>query len=256
MGLLEGKVVLVTGASMGIGAATALACAQEGAQVITCARNEARGEAAIDAIRAAGGSARFIRADIGDEAEVDRMFAAIRADYGRLDGAVNNAAMEIALAPTADISLDDFDAIVRVNLRGAFHCLREELRIMREQGAGSVVNVTSVAGVDGIDNSGPYCATKHALVGLTKCAAMEMGKLGVRVNNVAPGATGTEMMDEHLSQIAGAMEIVLKKIPMDRIARPAETADSIVWLLSDRSSYITGQTILVDGGMMAGRLYV
>ena len=256
MGLLEGKVVLITGASMGIGAATARAAAKEGATVITCARNEAKGQAVIDAIKADGGAGRFIRADISDDASLDNLFAQIMAEHGRLDGAVNNAAMEVPLTTTPDVKMADFDALMATNVRGTFYCLRAETRIMREQTSGSVVNVTSVAGVDGIDGSVAYVASKHAIVGMTKSAAMDMGRFGVRVNNLAPGATRTEMMAEHLSQFPDAMTILLKKIPLNRVASPDETADSIVWLLSDRASYVTGQTILVDGGMMAGRMYV
>lgn len=256
MGLLEDKVVLVTGASMGIGAATAMAAAKEGATVITCARNVDKGQAVIERIKAEGGAGRFIRADIADDASLDALFAQIMAEHGRLDGAVNNAAMEVPLTTTPDVEMADFDALMATNVRGTFYCMREELRIMRAQKSGSVVNVTSVAGVDGIDGSVAYVASKHAVVGMTKSAAMDMGKFGVRVNNLAPGATRTEMMAEHLAQFPDAMPMLLKKIPLDRVARPDETADSIVWLLSDRSSYITGQTILVDGGMMAGRMYV
>jgi len=256
MGLLEGKVVLVTGASMGIGAATAIACAQEGASVVTCARSEAKSQAVIEQIRAAGGTARFIRADIADDASLDALFAQIMADHGRLDGAINNAAMEVPLAPTPDVSMSDFDALMGTNLRGTFYCLREELKIMRTQKSGSVVNITSVAGVDGIDKNVVYCASKHAIVGMTKAAALDMGKYGVRVNSLAPGATRTEMMEAHLAQFPDAMEILFKKIPLARVASTEEMAQSIIWLLSDRSSYITGQTILVDGGMMAGRMYI
>jgi len=256
MGLLEGKVVLVTGASMGIGATTAMACAAEGASVVTCARSEAKGEAVAEKIRAAGGAARFIRADIAEDASVEALFATIRADYGRLDGAVNNAAVEVPLAATPDVTMSDFDTLMGVNLRGTFLCLREELRTMREQSAGSVVNVTSVAGVDGIDKNVVYCASKHAIVGMTKAAALDMGKHGVRVNSLAPGATRTEMMEEHLAQVPGAMDILLKKIPLRRTASTMEMADQVIWLLCDRSSYVTGQTILADGGMMAGRMYI
>ncbi len=256
MGLLEKKVVLVTGASMGIGAATALACAAAGATVVTCARNADKGQAVIERLKAAGGQGRFVQADISVDADLDRMFALILSEYGRLDGAVNNAAMEVPLTSTPEVKMADFDALMATNLRGTFYCMREELKIMREQRSGSVVNVTSVAGVDGIDGSVLYVASKHAIVGMTKSAAMDMGKFGVRVNNLAPGATRTEMMEEHLAQFPNAMDILLKKIPLGRVAQTDETAQSILWLLSDMASYVTGQTILVDGGMMAGRMYV
>lgn len=256
MGALDGKVVLITGASMGIGAATAAACAKEGAVVVTCARREDKGQAVVEKIRADGGRASFIRADISDDASLDALFAQVHAEFGRLDGLVANAAMEAPLAATPDVSMDDFDAVMGANLRGTFYCLRAACRIMREQESGSIVLVTSVAGVDGIDKNVVYVSSKHALTGMTKSAALDMGKHGVRVNALAPGATRTEMMEEHLAQVPNAMEVLLKKIPLRRVASTDEAAQGILWLLSDRSSYVTGQTILVDGGMMAGRMYI
>jgi len=256
MGLLDGKVVLVTGGARGIGAATALCCAQEGATVVTCDLNETKGADTIAKIAAVGGSAKFVPADISDDASVQQLFSVIHSTYGRLDGAVNNAGIGVPLTSTPDVSMSDFDKLMRVNLRGTFLCLREELRLMREQKRGSVVNISSVAGLDGINNSIVYNASKHAVVGMTKCAAMDMGPHGVRVNSIAPGATNTEMGEEYFKKIPGALEVILKKIPMQRVANPSETAEAICWLLSDRSSFVTGQTIAVDGGMLAGRIYV
>lgn len=256
MGLLDDKIILVTGAARGIGAATALTCAREGATVVVCDLNEAQGVGTVDKIKASGGSALFRRADIADEQSVEELFSAIHAACGRLDGAVNNAGIEVQLTPTPDVSMADFDKLMRVNLRGTFLCLRAELRVMREQRRGAVVNISSVAGLDGINNSIVYNASKHAVVGMTKCAAMDMGPHGVRVNSIAPGATKTEMAEEYFRQIPDALPVVLKKIPLNRIANPAETAEAICWLLCDRSSFVTGQTLAVDGGMLAGRIYV
>lgn len=252
MSALANKVVLVTGAARGIGAATALACANEGAIVVLCDLDEQGGRETAARI---GGAASFIRADIADEQSVEQLFADIIAAHGRLDGAVNNAGIEIALAPVPDVSMADFDRLMRVNLRGTFLCLRAELRIMRAQRSGAVVNISSVAGLDGINGSIVYNASKHGVVGMTKCAAMDMGPHGVRVNSIAPGATRTEMADAYFRQIPGALDMVRGMIPMDRIADPSETADAICWLLSDRSSFVSGQTLAVDGGMMAGRIY-
>ncbi len=252
MSALADKVVLVTGAARGIGAATALCCANEGAIVVLCDLDEQGGRETAARI---GGKASFVRADIADEESVETLFAGIIAAHGRLDGAVNNAGIEVPLVPVPDVSMADFDRLMRVNLRGTFLCLRAELRIMREQRSGAVVNISSVAGLDGINGSIVYNASKHGVVGMTKCAAMDMGPHGVRVNSIAPGATRTEMADAYFQQIPGALDMVRGMIPMDRIADPSETADAICWLLSDRSSFVSGQTLAVDGGMMAGRIY-
>ncbi|MDB5687591.1 MAG: hypothetical protein JWR77_2180, partial [Rhizorhabdus sp.] len=190
MSALADKVVLVTGAARGIGAATALTSANEGATVILCDLDEQGGR---DMAARIGGTASFVRADIADEQSVEQLFAGIIAAHGRLDGAVNNAGIEIALAPVPDVSMADFDRLMWVNLRGTFLCLRAELRIMRAQRSGAVVNISSVAGLDGINGSIVYNASKHGVVGMTKCAAMDMGPHGVRVNSIAPGATRTEM---------------------------------------------------------------
>jgi NAD(P)-dependent dehydrogenase (short-subunit alcohol dehydrogenase family) len=256
VGLLDGKAILITGGARGIGAATAANCAVEGASVIICDLNEAQGAETARTINSRGGNASYMHSDIGDEKSVDNLFASIRSKYGRLDGAVNNAGIEVAPASTPDVSMADFDKIMRINLRGTFLCLREELRLMRESRCGSVVNISSVAGLDGINNSIVYNASKHAVVGMTKCAALDMGALGIRVNSVAPGATQTEMVDDYFKQIPRAREIVTKKIPMQRIARPNEIAEAVCWLLSDKSSFVSGHTVVVDGGMLAGRMYI
>lgn len=253
--LLGGKVVLITGAARGIGAAAAARCADEGAIVILSDVNEAAGLETASRIVDHGGHASFIKADIADESSVMQLFANIAAKHGRLDGAVNNAGVEAPLTSTPDVVMADFDNLMRINLRGTFLCLREELRIMRDQRSGSVVNISSVAGLDGINGSIVYNASKHAVVGMTKCAAMDMGPLGIRVNSIAPGATRTEMADAYFKQMPGAMTTITAMIPMNRIAEPSETSEAIVWLLSDRASFVSGQTLAVDGGMLAGRIY-
>ena len=251
-GALADKVVLVTGAARGIGAATARCCAAEGATVIICDLDE---EAGRETARSIGPRCTFVAADIADEQSVTQLIAGIVADHGRLDGAVNNAGIEVALTPAPDVSMADFDRLMSVNLRGTFLCLREQLKVMRERRSGAVVNISSVAGLDGINGSIVYNASKHAVVGMTKCAAMDMGPHGVRVNSIAPGATRTEMAEAYFRQMPSALEGVLGMIPMDRIADPSETAEAICWLLSDKASFVSGQTIAVDGGMMAGHIY-
>jgi NAD(P)-dependent dehydrogenase (short-subunit alcohol dehydrogenase family) len=253
MASLEGKVVLVTGTTAGIGRATAILCAAEGATVIAAARRTDKGAETIAAIDKAGGSARFVTTDIGDEDSVNRLFALIEKDYGRLDGAVNNAAHQPPALELADTPLEVFDRAVAVNLRGTFMCMRHELRIMRAQRSGSVVNVSSTAGVIGILHSSTYTAGKHAIVGLTKSSALDMAPHQVRVNTVCPGGVRTEMFDQWAA--AGGperLQIMLNSNPMRRAADPKELAAAIVFLLSDAASFMTGHTMMVDGGMTAG----
>lgn len=247
--------MLVTGAARGIGAAAASCCAAQGAVVVICDIDEETGRKTAGDIIARGGRCSFIHTDITDESSVAQLFTGILAEHGRLDWAVNNAGIEVAMSATPDVSIADFDRLMSVNLRGTFLCLREELKLMREQRSGAVVNISSVAGLDGINGSIVYNASKHAVVGMTKCAAMDVGPYGVRVNSIAPGATRTEMAEAYFRQMPDALDAIRKMIPMDRIADPSETAEAIFWLLSDKASFVSGQTLTVDGGMMAGRIY-
>jgi NAD(P)-dependent dehydrogenase (short-subunit alcohol dehydrogenase family) len=250
MTLLDRKIVLVVGASAGIGRAIASGCGAEGATVVLAARREELGLAAVREIEAAGGKAWFMAIDITQDDELARLFEMIKAKYGRLDGAVNNAAAQIPARPIADTPIEDFDQLYRINLRATALCLHYELKIMRDQRSGSVVNISSVGGLRGLPNIAPYIATKHAVVGLTKVGALEMAKLGVRVNCICPGTVKTEMLDLWLDSAPEYKDKLVGGIPLARLGRGDEIANMAVWLLSDKASYVTGQSMVADGGVL------
>lgn len=244
--LLEGKTALVTGAGSGIGRATATVLAREGAAVLVADINEAAGR---ETVRLIGNEAHFVRADITDPAAADALVAEAVRLWGRLDAACNNAAIEGKLGRLVDQSDEDFTRIFDVNVRGCFNCLRAELRQMLEQGHGAIVNMASGAGQIGVPMMGLYAGTKHAVVGLTKTAALEVARTGIRVNAMLPGMVDTPMTRERL--YPGQAEI-LNFAPAGRPARPEEIADGVAWMLSDRSAYMMGSSIVVDGGVIAG----
>lgn len=253
MGALHDKVILVTGASSGIGRASAIACAAEGAEVIAVARRPDKGAETIALIEKAGGRGRFIQTDISKDASVDHLFLVIASEYGRLDGALNNAALQPPAMEIAETPLSVLDAAIQVNFRGTFACLRQELQMMKRQRRGSVVNVSSTAGVIGILHSATYVAGKHAIIGLTKGAALDMAPYNTRVNCICPGGVRTEMFEAWAA--AGGperLQIMLNSNPMKRAADPKELAAAAVFLLSDASSFMTGSIMMVDGGTTVG----
>jgi NAD(P)-dependent dehydrogenase (short-subunit alcohol dehydrogenase family) len=248
---MKGKVALVTGGSSGIGRATCVRFAKEGATVVLAARRVAEGEQTAQLVREAGGEALFVRTDVAQPADVQALVAACLARYGRLDYACNNAGIEGPITPLVDYSEAQWDAVMAVNLKGAWLCMKAELPAMRAQGGGAIVNVASVAGLIGFPGLGPYVATKHAMIGLTKTAAMEHAKDHIRVNVVCPGVIDTEMADRFTGgPQAEAEQFLLSLKPMRRRGTPAEVAEAIVWLCSDAASYVTGHSMVVDGGLM------
>ena len=246
-----GKTVLVVGASSGIGQAAAIQLGREGASVIVAARRTARGQETVDTITAAGGSAWFQIVDIGDEASIDAMFAAIEARHDRLDAALNNAGTEGDPAPLPDLAIAEFDRVMNINVRGTWLCLRHETRIMRAQGFGSIVNTSSIAGLVGFPMSSAYTASKHAVVGLTKSAALDFAETGVRVNCLCPGGTTTEMSARFVARVPGGEPAAAQGVPMKRFGRVEELAEAAVFMLSDAASYMTGSVMTVDGGSTA-----
>jgi NAD(P)-dependent dehydrogenase (short-subunit alcohol dehydrogenase family) len=246
-----GRTVLVTGASSGIGRASALLLASQGAHVIVSARREDRARQTVDAIRKAGGTADFIAVDIASEASIDALFAEIER-RGPLHGALNNAGTEGEPSPLPDMPVEEFDRVMNTNVRGAWLCLRHEARLMRAQGHGSIVNVSSIAGVVGFAQSSAYTTSKHAVVGMTKSAALDFAASGIRVNCLCPGGTTTEMSERWVSRVPGGEAVVAQGVPMKRFGKPEELAATAVFMLSDAAAYMTGAVIVVDGGSTVG----
>ena len=252
--MLYDKVILVTGAAGGIGRAAALAAAREGAQVAVADIHLSGAEETAGLIAAAGGKAQALRADIGVASEVDAMVGAVVGHFGRLDGAFNNAAIAQWQAGAAskklgEISEEAFTRILQTNVTGTWLCMRAELEHMRQHGGGAIVNTSSVSGLVGRAGSGAYSASKHAINGLTKTAAVEYAQADIRVNAVCPGFIDTVFVK---SSLATRGDALLASVPMGRLGQPEEVAELVVWLLSDRARYVTGSLQGVDGGFMAG----
>jgi NAD(P)-dependent dehydrogenase (short-subunit alcohol dehydrogenase family) len=247
---LEGRTVLITGAASGIGRATALAFAREGTRLVLGDVAPA-GEETAAAARALGADAEFRRTDVAVAADVDALVAQTIAHHGRLDCAVNNAGVEGALAPTADYPVEDFERVIQVNLLGVWRCLRAEVPAMLAVGGGAIVNTASVAGLVGAGGLSAYVASKHAVVGITRVAAIEYAKAGIRVNAVCPGVIDTPMVDRLSLAMPTLREALLAMKPMGRLGLPEEVAAAVVWLCSDAASFVTGHALAVDGGYVA-----
>jgi NAD(P)-dependent dehydrogenase (short-subunit alcohol dehydrogenase family) len=250
----KGKVVIVTGASAGIGQAAAIEFAKEGARVAVVARRAAEGEATVRQIRAVGGDAMFIKADVAKASEVEAMVATTVTAWGQLDCAFNNAGIGgDALIPTAQHTEANWDAVMAINLKGVFLCMKYQIPEMLKRGRGAIVNNSSVFGLIGSTaGHAPYAASKHGVIGLTKSAAIEYAKLGIRVNALCPGWTHSEMVDGALeAHPEVGTKITTVDVPMARIADPIEIARVAVWLCSDDAGYVTGQAFAPDGGWTA-----
>jgi NAD(P)-dependent dehydrogenase (short-subunit alcohol dehydrogenase family) len=245
----ENKVALVTGAASGLGVATAKAFAEAGASVVLADWNEGAVRAAADGLAASGHQVLAVRCDVSDDAQVEAMIDRTVAAFGRLDAAFNNAGVQNVLAETADSPRDDYDRVMGINLRGVWSCMKFELRRMRKQGSGTIVNCSSLGGLVGGAQRGVYHAAKHGVLGLTKSAALEYAGRGIRINAVCPGLIDTPMAARMIAEGQGeALEGLLKLVPIGRYGRPEEIADAVLWLCSDRSSFVVGQSISVDGG--------
>lgn len=249
---LTGKVALVTGGSSGIGRASALALAREGAQVVVSDVNVDGGEETVEHVRAAGGEAVFIEADVSRGTEVAAMVAAAVMAFGRLDCAVNNAGISGEMIGKVDeIDEATFDKIVSVNLKGVWLCMKHEIPYMLEQEGGVIVNMASVAGLIGSPRGAAYSASKHGVIGLTKSAAVEYARRNIRVNAVCPAFTDTPMVRGVIEKDANMEQITVRAIPMRRLGTPEEIAEGVVWLCSDASSFVTGHALVMDGGLVS-----
>lgn len=248
--VLDGRVIVITGAATGIGEATARLVAEAGGRVILGDVNTKAEELAAE-IDAAGGNAHFVRTDVSQAADVDRLIDAAVSRYGRLDGAFNNAGIASDLRRTGEYSEEEFDRMIAVNLKGVWLCMRAELNQMLANGGGSIVATASAAGLVGFRGEGPYSATKHGVVGLTKTAALEYATDNIRVNCVCPGVIDTPILNPLFESGRITREQITAFEPIGRMGRPAEIGDAVVWLLSDQSSFVTGIALPVDGGFLA-----
>ena len=248
--VLQDKVIIVTGSAQGMGAATARLAAAAGAKVILADWNDAGSQAMVDDIKADNGNATFVKTDVSDPASVENMVNHAVETYGRIDGAVNNAAIKPDTSPLSELDVEYFDRLISVNLKGVALCLKFELRqLIKQGGGGSIVNISSTSALRPQYNQSPYTAAKHGVVGLTKNAALENGAHNIRVNSVAPGAIETQMLTETLAEnklnpedVAAALSV------LNRFGTPEEVAEGSIWLLSDNSSYVTGSVLYIDGG--------
>ena len=249
--LMQNKVALVTGASSGIGRATALVFAREGAKVVVADLNVVGGQETVQLVKAAGGEAVFVEADVAQAASVEAMVQTALDTYGRLDCAHNNAGVEGVLSRTAEQTEQDWEPVIRINLKGVWLCMKYELPHMLQQGSGAIVNTASGAGLIGVKRMAAYVASKHGVIGLTKTAALEYAKSGVRVNAVCPGVIQTAMVERVSGRRPDVLEKMIAAEPIGRSGQPEEIAESVVWLCSDAASFVTGHAMAVDGGAVA-----
>ncbi len=249
---LEGKTALVTGAASGIGRASALALAREGAALCVSDINMEGAQETARLISAAGGQAIARLCDVANKSEVQAMVAAALTAFGKLDAAVNNAGISGHFDQRLHQADDEtFERVIDVNLRGVWHCMKAELPPMLAQGSGAIVNIASVAGLIGAPKAADYTASKHAVVGITKSAALDYAKSGIRVNAVCPAYTDTAMVQGAIAGNPGMASIMARAIPMGRLGLAEEIAEAVVWLCSDASSFVTGHALVLDGGLVA-----
>ena len=250
----SGRTTLVTGGTSGIGIATALAFARKGSTVIICGRNKKVGEKVIKEIKDLNGMSEFIEVDISDSKQVDTLFSQIRKNYNRLDCVFNAAGAEAEVAPLTLQTEEHVNEMLSVDLKGTWLCMKKEIQIMIDQGEGAIVNCSSMAGLRGSQGSSIYSACKHGIIGLTKSAALECVDSNIRINSVCPGIIQTPGLDRTFSKVPGfSFEEVkhwgMSLIPMKRLGQPEEVAKAVLWLCSDESSYVTGHSLIIDGGI-------
>jgi NAD(P)-dependent dehydrogenase (short-subunit alcohol dehydrogenase family) len=251
MGRMRGKIAIVTGASAGIGRATTLAFAREGASVALSDVDVERGEKTAAEAAELGVDTMFVYADVSDAADVRELVRRTVDHFGHLDFAFNNAGIEGGQAPVGECTIENWDRTIAVNLTGVFLCMHEEIPAMLAGGGGAIVNNASVAGLVGFAGIPAYTASKHGIVGLTKTTALDYATNGIRVNAVCPGVIDTEMITRFTHGDQEAAKQLEQTEPVGRLGTPAEIADAVVWLCSDRATFVTGQALAVDGGFVA-----
>jgi NAD(P)-dependent dehydrogenase (short-subunit alcohol dehydrogenase family) len=249
---LAGRVGLVTGGTSGIGRDTAILFAKAGVKVVVAGRRELEGQETIKLVRAAGSDGLFVKTDVSKAAEVDALIQKTVEKFGRLDIAFNNAGIEGVWVPIINQSEADWDRTIDINLKGVWLCLKYEIRQMLKQGSGgAIVNMASIAGLIGSAGAAVYSASKHGVLGLTKTAALETARSGIRINAVCPAVIETPMA-ERIFGAPEAHQYALGFHPIGRFGRPEEVAEAVVWMCSDRASFMTGQSLVLDGGFLAG----
>jgi NAD(P)-dependent dehydrogenase (short-subunit alcohol dehydrogenase family) len=249
--MTDQKVAIVTGGSSGIGRATAVALAKEGVKIAIAARRAKEGEETVQLVKEAGSEGIFVKTDVSNEDDVRSLVEKSIHTYARLDYAFNNAGIEEMMTPLANQTSDIFDQIMNVNVKGVWLSMKYEIPEMIRTGGGAIVNMSSVAGVMGFPQNPIYIASKHAVLGLTKSAALEYAKSGIRINAVAPGGVETDMAKRVVGDDHQLLETLTSMHPIGRIGDPQEIANAVVWLLSDKASFVLGHTLLVDGGIVS-----
>jgi NAD(P)-dependent dehydrogenase (short-subunit alcohol dehydrogenase family) len=250
--MLNSKVILVTGGSTGIGRATAKVLGAEGATVIIADVQDQEGSNTVRMVCDAGGQAEYHHVDVGDYEQVRALVTQVAETHGSLDGAFNNAGIEGPTAKILDVPMEDWDRVIRVNLTGVFICMKCEIeQMIKQDGGGSIVSTSSAAGLIGIPGAASYNASKHGVIGLTKTVALEYAAKNIRVNAVCPGFIETPMLDRVTDASVKIRDQLIKAVPMRRVAQASEVGETAAWLLSDKSSYVTGVAMPVDGGWVA-----
>ena len=251
-GDLQGKVALITGGTTGIGRDTAVLFAKEGAKVVITGRREVEGNETVALVRAAGGEGLFLKSDVSKTADVQSAVQKTVQKFARLDVAFNNAGIEGAWKPIIEQTEEDWNSVIDINLKGTWLCLRAEIQqMLKQDSGGAIVNMSSVAGLMGAGGAGIYVASKHGVIGLTRTAALEYASKAIRVNAVCPAVIETAMADRAFGDPAVSKRI-LAQHPIGRFGKPMEIAEAVLWLCSNRSSFMTGHYIVLDGGMRAG----
>lgn len=245
---LTGKSLIITGAASGMGRATALLAAELGARLTLGDRTEEAGAQVVEEIRASGGDAQFVRCDVTDEGDVEALVAAAVGRFGKLDGAFNNAGRPNIGKVLHELTWADMEQVYAVNVKGVFLCLKYEIPELLKAGGGSIVNTASASSVIAFPDAADYVSSKHAVLGLTRAAALDYAQRNIRVNCIMPGTVMTPMLEGLFESAPDTKTFLESRIPMGRLARPEEMADSVVWMLSGRASYLTGAAISVDGG--------
>lgn len=242
------KVVIVTGASSGIGRATAIAFAREGAKVVVACRRQVEGEETVRMIEAEGSTGKLIKTDVSVASDVEKMVTETIATFGRLDFAFNNAGLAESPMAFVDQPEEAYDRVMDVSVKGVWLCLKAEISAMLKSGGGAIVNMSSIAGVVGMPGAPIYTASKHAVLGLTKATALEYAKSGIRINAVCPGAIETESLQGYFQLQPEVKKSMVAGHPIGRLGTPEEVANAVLWLCSQESAFMVGQSLMIDGG--------